>query len=77
MSRHQNSNVATSQLGQYTYEKNTLIFFHSQIKFLKISNLSLLKITLKPKMSNPSSPTLDEVIGNVVEEVLLERVEEV
>ena len=27
-------------------------------------------------MSNPSSLTLDEVIGNVVEEVLRERVEE-
>ena len=27
-------------------------------------------------MSNPSSPTLNEVIGNVVEEVLRERVEE-
>ena len=27
-------------------------------------------------MSNPNSPTLDEVIGNVVEEVLRERAEE-
>ena len=27
-------------------------------------------------MSNPSSSTLDEVIGNVVEEVLRERVQE-
>ena len=27
-------------------------------------------------MSNPSSPTLDEVIGNVVEEVLRERGED-
>ena len=27
-------------------------------------------------MSNPSSPTFDEVIGNVVEEVLRERTEE-
>ena len=27
-------------------------------------------------MSNPNSPTLNKVIGNVVEEVLRERVEE-
>ena len=27
-------------------------------------------------MSNSSSPTLDEVIGNIIEEVLRERVEE-
>ena len=27
-------------------------------------------------MSNPNSPTLDEVIGNVVEEILRERAEE-
>ena len=28
-------------------------------------------------MSNPNSPTLDEVLGNVVEEILQKRVEEV
>ena len=28
-------------------------------------------------MSNPSSPTLDEVTGNVVEEILQERADEV
>ena len=28
-------------------------------------------------MLNPNSPTLDEVIGNVVEEILQDRVEEV
>ena len=27
-------------------------------------------------MSNPSSPTLDEVVGNFVEEILRDRVEE-
>ena len=28
-------------------------------------------------MSNPNSPTLDDIIGNVVEEILQERAEEV
>ena len=50
--------------------------FSSQIKYLKLSNPNFLQSPLNQAMSNPSSLTLHEVIGNVVEEVLRERVEE-
>ena len=64
MSRHHNFNVMTSQLGKITYKRNTLRNFHCHINLSKLSNPSLLK-------------TLDDVTGNVVEEILQDRAEEV
>ena len=77
MSRNHNFNVSTSKLGKTTYKRNTLRNFHCHIKFLKLLNPNLLKISQKSQtMSNPNSPNLDEVIGNVVEDILQERADE-